>query len=1378
MSDGAVLCPAQESSSETVEPHPTGRKRYHSKQPPTVDQPLPETIDDSDIPRNRLHEKETKDLHKHHLDGHATYHPGCESCRLSRGIKRHRRSQGEFGIELQADFAVLSSSSESRESVKVLCLVERESNAVGYIAMTSDYDKNCREVAKWAESVGIVGPSSAVILVKGDMEPSLLALLRKSIPGKVEAVGPQSHEEVGAAEKTVRDLKEKVSCLRHAAQTFGYDYNLDVDTLIFLTRYIATTHNWHHKVRGGDKTPSEIITGSTRSEQVTAVFGSVVFAECPLSVESPAGTRWIPGAFLGPQYGSRASLVSAIVGPSTNPELKVFVAKSIKVLDKIIFETKYAPSILFRLPDSSRSHPRPSWNVERPAHVLPPAMPKSGPPANWLREHGYTKGCSACSNRVMGGKHHNRACKQRYLDWCKQQESNPSNVSSRPPSALPRAGSHPEPAEIPIEDPPIPEAASQEEGDSDYTPSLAPDDMDVDVDESDDGMEVDEGVRLLMSQLCSYDDISFYNTCSSPPILAPLYLPKVGEPTEFTPYKLSGKTVYLAKPSACYSEEGEKLSLEGAIAGRKVELEALNDVSFGTVIDKPEAEAYCRKHNIKILGTRWVCNSKLIDNKPGVRCRLVVQEIASGSASAASLGISSSTPSGESLRCLLTLAATENYYLHALDVSTAFMHSPLASGQHACVRLPGDVSADPTIHRPKYAILHNALNGLRSASLSWLEMARKVLRTVGLKSSPTETTVFAGEVKIDGKTYHAALLIYVDDILIVSKGAKVYQVILEALQKVVRKVKVQGSINPSQEGSLTFLGKEIFRKAGSGKLYMRVPPSYLESICKPLKSSDIPPNIMDTLEKSNKPELEAELSPEKATLYRSQLGRIAWWLQSRPDLSRYGSLLATGQKTPLVKHELCLNRFARYLKSQLHLHQAFPSPNFDSFTQVREKLNAYPTDSLVVFTDASWGSQESTQRRSCSGYVIFWRNCLLKGVSRLQTSIALSSCESETISLLHAAQESCGIRQLVEFIKEGKPSQNLAALSELEIEDFHLQGPPILFVTDSSSARDVILGDGLSRRTRHLSIAVHYIQSLVKKKAFIMLWTPGVLQLADTLTKILQKNQAFNIREALGYIEIIAAESWQLAKLVRGHLKPYLTPLSGEVQCLYDVFEQAESFLKKRSNGVVFVELCTKSGSGFGNLHLKHVGQTMFFIIQVTKQHDVVRSQRFLVQRIKDLKEKWPKKPLVVFGSPPCTGGSPEQFLRPEGLAERLQNHWKTFVSIFKSMLPIFSLGDLRILELSRHCSYWKSSVVNEFLNRFELSACSYFHRCAYDQHPGIRAKHTYRIQSSFPLNVKLVCRCETHQSFSQQQLESLGAYPRKMTVEIGYHVDQAIHNH
>ena len=158
---------------------------------------------------------------------------------------------------MQADFAVLDNHH------KVLCLTERSSGAIGFVFMSQNYETNVREISKWVESVGVTGPTTAAsILVRSDMEPSLLNLLKKAMPARVEAISPDAHEEVGAAERTVRLLKERIACLRHSAQALGFDYKLDSDSLPFLVRYIATTHNFHHKVRGGEKTPLEIITGS------------------------------------------------------------------------------------------------------------------------------------------------------------------------------------------------------------------------------------------------------------------------------------------------------------------------------------------------------------------------------------------------------------------------------------------------------------------------------------------------------------------------------------------------------------------------------------------------------------------------------------------------------------------------------------------------------------------------------------------------------------------------------------------------------------------------------------------------------------------------------------------------------------------------------------------------------------------------------------------------------------------------------------------------------------------------------------------------------------------------------------------------------------
>ena len=202
--------------------HPTGRRRYSMKAPPAVvqsqppDPGIPEEIEPISLeedqeakanrPRNRLLEIEERDLLKHRLQGHVTYHPSCEACRVSKSVNQHRRKkQGEAGVEIVADFAML-------EREKVLCLVEGSSGSIGYIHVSSNRDLTVRELLKWCESIGVTGPSTAVILVRADLEPALLSLLKQGIPGKVESVPPQSPEMVGGAERSVRRLKEQWSC--------------------------------------------------------------------------------------------------------------------------------------------------------------------------------------------------------------------------------------------------------------------------------------------------------------------------------------------------------------------------------------------------------------------------------------------------------------------------------------------------------------------------------------------------------------------------------------------------------------------------------------------------------------------------------------------------------------------------------------------------------------------------------------------------------------------------------------------------------------------------------------------------------------------------------------------------------------------------------------------------------------------------------------------------------------------------------------------------------------------------------------------------------------------------------------------------------------
>ena len=64
------------------------------------------------------------------------------------------------------------------------------------------------------------------------------------------------------------------------------------------------------------------------------------------------------------------------------------------------------------------------------------------------------------------------------------------------------------------------------------------------------------------------------------------------------------------------------------------------------------------------------------------------------------------------------MAATRRMFLRALDVSHAFMHSPLGTGVHVVLKMPLSISLPSG--EATYYLLEKALNGLRDASLAWL----------------------------------------------------------------------------------------------------------------------------------------------------------------------------------------------------------------------------------------------------------------------------------------------------------------------------------------------------------------------------------------------------------------------------------------------------------------------------------------------------------------------------------------------------------------------------------------------------------------------------------------------------------------------------------
>ena len=260
-------------------------------------------------------------------------------------------------------------------------------------------------------------------------------------------------------------------------------------------------------------------------------------------------------------------------------------------------------------------------------------------------------------------------------------------------------------------------------------------------------------------------------------------------------------------------------------------------------------------------------------------------------------------------------------------------------------------------------------------------------------------------------------------------------------------MKICGEVRKKEEGFVTFLGRTIARRSNNDSLFIRVPPQYLQELCEPLTSTTIPPEL--ELHKKCSEQDEQPLSNEAASEYRTTLGKIAWWAQSRVDILRFISILSTGQAQAQHKHEVGIKKLLRFLKSSLHLWQEFRKDDGSG---------------VQLYCDASW------KETSSSGYCILWRGNLLKAVSRVQQCISLSECEAELVACAQGCQETLGALQMIVFL-EGITDKNVTASRELLDKDVE-ELPKGMFRASLPIPHLALFffkGDGFSRCTRHLS---------------------------------------------------------------------------------------------------------------------------------------------------------------------------------------------------------------------------------------------------------------------------------------------------------------------
>ncbi|CAE7038329.1 unnamed protein product, partial [Symbiodinium sp. CCMP2592] len=685
---------------------------------------------------------------------------------------------------------------------------------------------------------------------------------------------------------------------------------------------------------------------------------------------------------------------------------------------------------------------------------------------------------------------------------------------------------------------------------ADYSPSEAPENQEVVNDEGD--MEIDWLTNHYLESLFRGSDLRATSTAVA----------------KSFDLKFGGTKIRCAVPQNAVSEtSGEKLEPDLLYASMKLELEELESFKVGEVIPEREARRLAKENGRRVLTSRWV---NTVKKKGLYRSRLVVRDYASMGGTTLSEGIYSPTASLEGLRLLLSMLCRRGSVL-SCDVSVAFMHAPVARAEF--VELPNNVSTQGTGERV-FVKLRKAMNGLRSAPLSWYCELAEYLRSQNFEAS-LDPTIFRRLTR-KGLTI---VLFYVDDLLIYSEDEAEGRRFYEELRKRY-KMKLTGELIQDCPGEVSFLGRRIFRREkGERTVFFGLDEQYLSSCCEEYGITKPAPKLPSLerryaeLLKKGQTEL---ISPAAHERYRRTLGCLAWAALSRPDLQFVCGFLGRHQAAPDEAAETCMRDVLRWVKGLPHKVQRFPSK--------REILedDADPA-SVSCFTDASWSLN------SVSGGIITWENCSLKSFSRKQTTTALSSAEAELAALTEVAREGLYIALLVETIREGMPKDR-------ETGYYVLKG-----YSDSESAVCVSKMQTLLRKVRHIELRAAFLQELVARGRFTIEHIPGVINPADALTKSPTNESLASLYDASGLVD--EPKAWE-SEPTEVHVS-FEEPNENErfTPSVPPSWKAAALKLARGEAKYVVVELCCEEGSALSKACSK-VPEIAYF--GVTKEVDLL----------------------------------------------------------------------------------------------------------------------------------------------------------------------------
>ncbi|UTT96568.1 hypothetical protein NDA17_005593 [Ustilago hordei] len=412
------------------------------------------------------------------------------------------------------------------------------------------------------------------------------------------------------------------------------------------------------------------------------------------------------------------------------------------------------------------------------------------------------------------------------------------------------------------------------------------------------------------------------------------------------------------------------------------------------------------------------------------------------------------------IRAILALAVQNNWEVHALDITMAYLNSTLKEAIY--MKLPEGSGVAPS---KVYKVI-KGLYGLKQSGREWNQEFDRSLRHMGFFQVECAPCIYT---KGQGEDM-AIVVIYVDDTLVIAPW-------LEMVLKVKKQIGQRWKMEDSGEVS-HFLGIKISRDRAMHTMTIGQ-SGYIDQV------------LAKHLDKCTKPTMVPMQSIPEGTLVASAaqqkeypviVGKLLWVANSTwPDLSLTVGVLARHMREPSQEHYQAAQRVLRYLESTRQVGLVY-----------RASESQEP---LVAHSDANWASDATIQRRSTSGSVALVYGNPVAWKSVTQKCVSLSAVEAEFIAAMEATRE-------VLFLKQLLCSIGIAT------------GTPTVY-SDNTGCIQVSKDPAQHWKLKHIDTKYHFICNNVQEGRVQIKYVDTTRNLADVLTKPIGRQAMQQARSGL-----------------------------------------------------------------------------------------------------------------------------------------------------------------------------------------------------------------------------------------------------------------------